>query len=154
MDFVRRYFRANEPLTSWTLLSSLFFQISADLEKKVRTKGFNWSEVHLYWNNFLQNPYFNRNSTYRRDTTVFLILFKFVILLLIWLFTLLSSFSIWSSRSSEISSSYGSHFNSETKILAFCHSNLNSFWCTINTSFFSLLFRCNDMVTIIYWNTF
>ena len=68
---------------------------------------------------------FDRNNTYRRDTTVFLILFKLVILLSIWLFTLLSSFSIWSSRSFEISSSYGSHFNSETKILAFCHSNLN-----------------------------
>ena len=27
--------------------------------KKVRTKVFNWSEVHLYQSNFLQNPYFN-----------------------------------------------------------------------------------------------
>ena len=26
--------------------------------KKVRTKGFNWSEAHLYRSNFLQNPYF------------------------------------------------------------------------------------------------
>ena len=24
----------------------------------MRTKGFNWSEVHLYWSNILQNPYF------------------------------------------------------------------------------------------------
>ena len=28
MDFVRSYFRTNKPLTSWTLFSSLFFQIS------------------------------------------------------------------------------------------------------------------------------
>ena len=35
-------------LTSWTLFSS-------------RTKVFNWSEVHLYRNNFLQNPYFSKN---------------------------------------------------------------------------------------------
>ena len=34
MDFVRSYFDKNEPLTSWTLFSSLFVQISADLEKK------------------------------------------------------------------------------------------------------------------------
>ena len=38
MDFIRSYFGTNEPLTSWTLLPSLFFQISTDLEKKVRTK--------------------------------------------------------------------------------------------------------------------
>ena len=31
MDFVRSYFGTNETLTSWTLLSSLFFQISADI---------------------------------------------------------------------------------------------------------------------------
>ena len=61
MDFVRSYFDTNEPLTSWTLLSSLFFQISTDQHwsgKKVKTKVFNWSEVHLYRSNFLQNPYF------------------------------------------------------------------------------------------------
>ena len=45
MDFVRSYFNKNEPLTSWTLFSLLFVQISA--------------EVHLYQSNFLQNPYFN-----------------------------------------------------------------------------------------------
>ena len=28
--------------------------------KNVRTKVFNWSEVHLYPSNFLQNPYFRR----------------------------------------------------------------------------------------------
>ena len=73
MDFVRSCFNKNEPLTSWTLLSSLFFQISTPFEhfclhflsrsvliwKKVRTKVFNWSEVHLYRSNFFQNPYFN-----------------------------------------------------------------------------------------------
>ena len=62
MDSVRSYFGTNEPLTSWTLLSSLFSKISTDQHwsgKKVRTKVFNWSEVHLYRSNFLQNPYFN-----------------------------------------------------------------------------------------------
>jgi hypothetical protein len=34
MDFVRSYFGTNETLTSWTLFSSLFVQISADLENK------------------------------------------------------------------------------------------------------------------------
>ena len=33
MDFAKSYFGKNEPLTSWTLLSPVFFQISADLEK-------------------------------------------------------------------------------------------------------------------------
>ena len=31
--FCKKYSDRNEPLTSWTLLSSVFFQISADLEK-------------------------------------------------------------------------------------------------------------------------
>ena len=64
MDFVRSYFGTNEPLTSWPLLSSLFFpdqQWSALIWKKLRTKVFNWSEVHLYRSNFLQNPYFSYN---------------------------------------------------------------------------------------------
>ena len=39
MDFVKSYFSKNEPLTSWTLLSPIFFQIS----------------LSKY---FLQNPYF------------------------------------------------------------------------------------------------
>ena len=47
MDFVRSYFGTNEPLTSWTLFSSLFVQIGAD---------------HLYRSNFLQNPYFNKRA--------------------------------------------------------------------------------------------
>jgi hypothetical protein len=34
MDFVRSYFGTSEPLTSWTLLFSLFFQISTGLDKK------------------------------------------------------------------------------------------------------------------------
>ena len=34
MDFVRRYLGTNEPLTSWTLLSSLSVHISTDLDKK------------------------------------------------------------------------------------------------------------------------
>ena len=45
MDFVRSYFGTNEPLTSWTLFPSPFGQI-------------NWSDVHFYRSNFLQNPYF------------------------------------------------------------------------------------------------
>ena len=43
MDFIRSYFGTNEPVLIW---------------KKVRTKAFNWSEVHLYRSDFLQNPYF------------------------------------------------------------------------------------------------
>ena len=35
MDFVRSYFFPNEPLISWTLFSSLFFQISTDQKKTV-----------------------------------------------------------------------------------------------------------------------
>ena len=31
--FCKKYFDRNEPLTSWTLLSPVFFQIRADLEK-------------------------------------------------------------------------------------------------------------------------
>ena len=27
--------------------------------KREEKKVFNWSEVHLYWSNFLQNPYFS-----------------------------------------------------------------------------------------------
>ena len=62
MDFVRCYFDKNEPLTDQiTLFSSLFVQRSW---KKVRTKVFNWSEVHLYRSNFLQNPYFNRYRSF------------------------------------------------------------------------------------------
>jgi hypothetical protein len=34
MDFVRSYFCTNEPLTSWTLFSSLFGRLSADPAKK------------------------------------------------------------------------------------------------------------------------
>ena len=50
MDFVRSYFGTNEPLTGWTLFSSLFDWFAV----------FNWSEVHLFRSNFLQNPYFKR----------------------------------------------------------------------------------------------
>ena len=56
MDCVRSYFGTNEPLTSWTLFSSLFFP---DQHWSVRKKGFNWSEVHCHRSNFLQNPYFS-----------------------------------------------------------------------------------------------
>ena len=61
MDFVRSYFGTNETLTSWTLLPSLFFQISTDQHwsgRKVRTKVFKWSEFHLCRSNFLRNPHF------------------------------------------------------------------------------------------------
>ena len=50
MDFERSYFGTNEPLTSWALLSSLFFPDQR------------WSEVHLYPSNFLQNPYFRKTE--------------------------------------------------------------------------------------------
>ena len=59
-DFVRSYFGTNEPLTSWRLVSSLFdWSHTEQTNHKVREKVFNWSEVHLYWSNFLRNPYFN-----------------------------------------------------------------------------------------------
>ena len=34
---------------------------STDPAKKWGKKVFNWSEVHLYRSNFLQNPYFNQD---------------------------------------------------------------------------------------------
>ena len=64
MDFVRSYFGTDEPLTSWTLFSSLFdwFAVCAkQTSQKVRKKVFNWSEVNLYQSNFLQNPHFSCN---------------------------------------------------------------------------------------------
>ena len=48
MDFVKSYFGKNEPLTSWTLLSPVFFQICVDQFS---------SFVSKY---FLQNPYFRK----------------------------------------------------------------------------------------------
>ena len=47
MDFVRSYFGTNEPLTSWTSSPHFLFPDQ------------HWSEVHLYWSNFLRNPYFS-----------------------------------------------------------------------------------------------
>ena len=58
MDFVRSYFGTNEPLTRWTLFSSPFDWFAVWPVKKW-VKVFNWSDVHLYRSNFLQNPYFN-----------------------------------------------------------------------------------------------
>ena len=49
--FHKKYFRKNEPLTSWTLFSPVFFQISTDQHwsgKKRGEKVFNWSEVHFF----------------------------------------------------------------------------------------------------------
>ena len=48
MDFVKSYYGKNEPLTSWTLLSPVFFQICVDQFS---------SFVSKY---FLQNPYFRK----------------------------------------------------------------------------------------------
>ena len=45
--FCKKSPRKDAPLTSWTLFSSVFFQISTDLEKKRGEKVFNWSEVHF-----------------------------------------------------------------------------------------------------------
>ena len=59
--FCKKYSDRNEPLTSWTILSSVFSR-SVLIWKKRRTKVFNWSEVHFYRSNFLQNPYFNRQA--------------------------------------------------------------------------------------------
>ena len=59
MDFVRSYFGTNEPLTSWTLFD--WFDVhTKQTSQKGRKKVFNWSEVHLYRSNFLQNPYFKQ----------------------------------------------------------------------------------------------
>ena len=49
--FHKKYFQKNEPLTSWTLFSPVFFQISADsvlIWKKRGKKVFNWTEVHFF----------------------------------------------------------------------------------------------------------
>ena len=49
--FYKKYFRKNEPLTSWTLFSPVFFQISTEsalIWKKQGEKVFNWSEVHFF----------------------------------------------------------------------------------------------------------
>ena len=51
--FCKKYFDRNEPLTSWTLLSPVFFQISADLEKNGGQKcstgqRFIFTEVTFY----------------------------------------------------------------------------------------------------------
>ena len=56
MDFVGSHFGTNEPLTS----------------QKVRKKVFNWSEVHLYRCNFLQNPYFNLTAATDLETFIYL----------------------------------------------------------------------------------
>ena len=67
MDFVRSYFVDNEPLTSWTLFFSPFFQISTRPNQHWSGKKvFNWSEVHLCWSNFLQNLYFSCCSISKR----------------------------------------------------------------------------------------
>ena len=52
MIFVRSYFGTNEPLTSWTLFSSLF--IGHTNQSKSEEKS-----VHLHRSNFLRNPYFS-----------------------------------------------------------------------------------------------
>ena len=44
--------------------------------KKVRTKVFNWSEVHLYRSNFLQNPYFSYLFSFPRHLQYILTEFK------------------------------------------------------------------------------
>ena len=36
-----------------------FWLVTQQPSQKVREKVFNWSEDHLYWSNFLQNPYFS-----------------------------------------------------------------------------------------------
>ena len=56
--FYKKSLRKDAPLTSWTLFSSLFFQISTDIWKKSEEKS-----VQLVWGasfrvDFLQNPYF------------------------------------------------------------------------------------------------
>ena len=59
MDLVRSYIGANVPLNRWILFSSLWL-VTQQTSQKVRKKLFNWSEIHLYHSNFLQNPYFKQ----------------------------------------------------------------------------------------------
>ena len=47
--------KTNEPF--------LNYKLNTKSGKKVRTKVFNWSEVHFYRSNFLQNPYFSNNTS-------------------------------------------------------------------------------------------
>ena len=62
MDFVKSYFDTNEPLTSWTLLSSLFSRSFPDQcwsEKKSEDKRVQLVRGSFVRKcNFLQNPYF------------------------------------------------------------------------------------------------
>ena len=39
-----------------------FWLVTQQTSQKERKKVCNWSEIHLYRSNFLQNPYFNRHS--------------------------------------------------------------------------------------------
>ena len=49
-----------------------FWLVCCVTSQKVRKKVFNWSEVHLYRSNFLQNPYFNLQGTFGRISSHFL----------------------------------------------------------------------------------
>ena len=54
MDFVKSYFGKKEPLTSWTLLSPVFFPDQLGDKSVQLVRG---SFLPKY---FLQNPYFNK----------------------------------------------------------------------------------------------
>ena len=58
MDFVRS---TSIEMNLWPVehFCPPFFPDQCWSGKKRRTKVFNWSEVHFYRSNFLQNPYFN-----------------------------------------------------------------------------------------------
>ena len=62
MDFVSNYFDANEPLTRLTLFPHF---LSGSV--LIWTKKEDWSKVHCYQSNFLQNPYFSEYDTFGKN---------------------------------------------------------------------------------------
>ena len=73
MDFVRSYFGTNEPLC-----------VHSKPAKKWEKKVFNSSEVHLYRDNFLQNPYFRgfQKLHQRQSEKICLLSYMFKVFLL------------------------------------------------------------------------
>ena len=63
-----RYKWTSDQLTTFVLT----WLVCCVTSQKVRKKVFNWSEVHLYRSNFLQNPYFNLQRTFGRISSHFL----------------------------------------------------------------------------------
>ena len=67
--FCKKYFRKNEPLTSWTLFSPVFFQISTEsalIWKKTGEKSVQLVRGSFFRKYFLWNPYFSSDISYKR----------------------------------------------------------------------------------------